>query len=313
MGWTVLLSAVSRTLANWFIGLRRTREAALLTVATALLSLLAVAGLTGAMGLRGWVAGRFVGEALGAAALLYALRHTLRAPRHPTLAASAGYGYLAGHGALLAMGLITRSALDQGGVLALGVWHAPAQQVGFFGIATLVLTALMVFPGALGNLLVPRFAALGRARAARRELARSLGWMLLGMIPAVGTAALLAGPAVALLFPAYTPAVPLLRVLLLAAPARAVQSLCGGVLLANNRNQWALACKCAMLAGSWELYAAVVPEQGALGGAWVITTVEYAGLLLFGAAAWLTLRTPGTPPDPHAAGAGGALSGERMA
>ncbi|HEU4559530.1 MAG TPA: oligosaccharide flippase family protein [Longimicrobium sp.] len=304
LAWTVVLSGTSRTLANWFLGLRRTREAALLSVVTAAVSLAAVAGLTGALGLRGWVAGRFAGEALGAAALLWALRHTLREGGGGGGAAP-GYGALVPHGAMLALGLMARAAVDHGGVLALGVWHAPRDVVGYFGIGTLVVTALMVFPGALGNLLVPRFAARAGDPGLRRDFARTMRLALLAVVPATAAAALLSGPAVSMLFPGYREAVPLLLVLLLGLPARTAQSLSGALLLAFNRNHWALGFNCAMLAASWLLFLWAVPRHGAVGAAWVMAGVEFLGVALFATGAVLTLRGAGaTTREPAAAGGG---------
>jgi len=269
-----------RTSLNYYLGIRQVQRLAVVSVASSAVSLLAVVALTWWRGLDGWVMGRYVGEACTALVLLLPLRRVLRwrgeaNPAH-------GYRYLVGHGAAVAASLALRTAFDQGGILALGRWGATSEMVGYFGISTLVLSVAMVFPSALGQLLVPRFAAAAHDRGAvRGELMGALRLTAAVTIPVAVGGALLCGPLLRAAIPAYAPAVPILQVLLLSIPARSLASLAGGVLLTYNRNRLTAVANAAMLAASWALFALVVPGHGGTGAAWVLLGMEHAGMLVW--------------------------------
>jgi len=266
-----------------------------MSVAGSAVSLAGIVAFTAWRGLDGWVAGRYLGELCTASVLLFPLRRVARwrgaaDPRH-------GYGFLVGHGVAVAASLALRTAIDQGGLLALGHWDASRESVGFMGIGTLALSVVLVFPAALGQLLVPRFAAGAADRA--RVRAGFLGAAritALATVPVAAAGVLLCGPVLRAVFPAYAPAVPLLQVLLLSLPARAVEALAGGVLLAYNRNGVTVVYNVLMLAASWALYARYVPAHGALGAAWVLVAVEHVGFALYMATALRELARPSAAP-----------------
>ncbi len=176
----------------------------------------------------------------------------------------------------------------------LGVLARP-EVVGWYGVATRLFQTLMFVPTIMATAWLPRLVAAhheGRDRF-RREGRAPLEWVVLLSVPAAVGTAVLAGPAVHLLYGStYAGAVPVLQILALTVPATYVNTMLAQLLIAQDRLPlwtWFMA-GAAIVNPVLNVYLIRLFEaghgNGALGAAWSLFITELVmmigGLVLVG-------------------------------
>jgi O-antigen/teichoic acid export membrane protein len=289
VAWVLPLSAASRTCLNYFQGRQQVQRVAGYTVALSLISLGVVIVAVITAGLAGWVAARYMTEILFLALLLRDVGPSLALGGG--IPGGYGVGSLLRAGSGIASSLLVRTAMDNAGIYLLAFAAAPADIVGCFGLSSLVLIALSIVPTSLASVSLPRIVArMADPEALHRFVRRVAGGTIVVSLLLAGTTALLSRPAVELLFPSYGRAVPILLVLLVAVPFRAMNGLSAVVLLACNRvgaTVWInlLALVVTVVAG-W----AATSRWGAPGTAGAVVTGEIVSATVYVIAAWFRLQ-----------------------
>jgi len=288
LAWIMVLSACSRTSINYFLGKQQVHRVAGYTVLLSLFSLGIVVAAVLTAGLSGWVVGRYMSELLFLALLVRAVGPSLRLS---PLRGDQRIGSLLTAGMGISLSLLVRTATDNAGIFLLTFSGAPASTVGYFGLASLVLLGLLIIPTSIGSVALPRIVARLREPFGVHDLVRrvAIGSLALSVLLA-GAIAILARPTIGLLFPSYVPAVPMLLLLVLAVPFRALSSLSGMVLVACNRvhlTVWTnvLTLLVMIVAGTVATF-----HWGAVGTACTIVVSEVISAGTYVTSAWLALR-----------------------
>lgn len=291
-------STASRVCVAYFQGVGRIRDVSLLTFRLAFLCVpLAVAPVIG-MGLTGWVIGRYLSEGLLLGALLSRLWPAVRF--HGPLPHSFSLPELASAGATVSFSLLLRYSQDAVGLLVLSRLAPGSPGLGHLGMGLLLVSALMVIPGAVGTIFLPRMVQARHSRTASRNALRSQ--ILLALGSAVLPCAVMAFSTsfwIGAFLPQYRGAEAILAVLLFVAPCRAVTGAAGNLLLAHARYGFAVAVNALALVSLATLSVILAGRLGALGVAWAILLVEGACAVAFTLGAWRTARRAGPSPPGH--------------
>jgi O-antigen/teichoic acid export membrane protein len=287
--WVIGLTAASRTCLNYFQGTKQIHRVSAYSIGLSALSLVVIVFAVWTGGLRGWILGRYLSEALFLGFSLMAVWDVLGFRGElPERFALRGLLTLGG---AVAVSLLVRTAQDNAGLLAIGWSRRPAAEVGYYGVSTLLMLALMIVPGALGNLALPRIVErVTDPEEVGRFFRRLNRWGLLASVPVAGLCLLVAPLAIRLLLPAYTGAIPIIEVLLLVVPLRVLVSMAGTLLLAYGLAGLSLVNNLATLIVSAGLYFWLVPRYGGIGAAWGTLLSEALGAALYTLAAFAQLK-----------------------
>lgn len=284
---TLVLAAVTRTGTNLLLADGRVRPAALTTATISLVGIPAAAWGARHYGLTGWLAARYLVEGALLVGMLWVGRSWLRRVEAPTVAA----GHLIRTGSLLSASLLIRSVTDNLGPMAMTRLGFAGVEPGAFALATVGVAAVLLAPGAVGNLAIRRFAQAARGEgqlgpAIRQGIGVVLGFTVL---PCLGFT--LAGEAVlGWFFPQYQGTSMLMAVVLWAAPWRAVTALMGGVLVAVNRSGATVWLNLACLSLAAVLQWSLVRRWGVWGSAWAILLTDVATVALYAGVVAIHLR-----------------------
>jgi O-antigen/teichoic acid export membrane protein len=297
--WVVPVSAVARTALNYHQGVKSVHRVSNVAAVMSVISLVATVILVARWAMPGWVVARYVAESLLAGTMLWTVGDVLRA--RGTAGAEFAPRTLLHLGMAIASSLLVRTGIDNIGVLGMGVAGVPKSDVGYFAIAALLASALLLIPGALANLSLPAVIEALRSRAdAERTSGRLLAAAMALSLPPVAIL-LWAAPWLARLFaPAYLPGVPIIRILLLAVPLRVTTSIAGAVLLATGRVHSTLVINVLTLAVGTLSLGLLIPRSAGAGAAYATVLMELFSTLCY--TAWSTRalrRLPATPPAPR--------------
>jgi O-antigen/teichoic acid export membrane protein len=302
LAFIMVFTAGSRTCLNYFQGQQRIQEVAGYSVALSAASFAIILLAVSRLGLNGWVLGRYLSEALFCGMMVRAIGPSLRwsgpVPGPDRL------GGLVAAGTGVALSLITRTASDNAGLFILNAVNTDRVRIGYYGFSSLVLVAILIVPGAIPSIALPRFVARLDDRDAVVRLVRRVlsGSLLAGGALAVA-AAVLAQPLTRLLLPSYTPALPLLNVLLIAVPFRLLSSMSGMVLVACGRVRYTVYINVVVLVVLAVVGFIVTERFSSLGTAAAVVGAEVCSAVAYTACAGLVLRrrlATGTPPAPLA-------------
>jgi O-antigen/teichoic acid export membrane protein len=288
----VLVAAIgsaSRVCIAYYQGVRQVKDVSFLTAAMALVSLVLLVGPVARWGLAGWALGRYVGELLLLSSLLVSLRRVIRfagpAPLEPAL------GHLLRTGSVVAVSLCLRYAVDAAGLLALGAALPATPGLGHFGLGTLAVSALLIVPGGVGTLLLPRMV---EARHVPGEAVRLLSsQVLLGLLLTLPLSLFVAAMTPLLLhyfLPAYRGGESIVQTLLFVAPCRALTGAAGNLLLAHSCFRFPLFANSLALATLGSVSLVVARPHGPLAVAWASLGVEAATAAVFLSVAWRVAR-----------------------
>jgi O-antigen/teichoic acid export membrane protein len=290
------VTACSRVVQGYALGAKRIVTVSILTVLLSFVSLPALVVFTWRNNLSGWVTGRYVTEGLLAAVLLLSVRGPLI---RAGLAVGVGpsVAVLARLGMPIALSLLLRTGQDAVGLLSLNVLKAAAPLVGHMGLGSLVVAALSVIPGAVASLVLPSMTQKRHVPAeSRRFLWRSVSWALWLTAP-ISLMIGLGGPtALRHLLPAYAEAGPVLQVMALIAPCRAVVAMAGSCLLAHLNVGFGLWTNGMALLGAFGLSLLAGAHYGAMGVAFALLGVEAAVATAYLLAARRVTSDPGSDP-----------------
>ena len=276
--WLVPISAIARTALNYHQGVKSVHRVALLAAVMSVVSLILTVVLVDGWRLTGWIGARYLSEALLAGTMLWTVRRVLTA--RMSAPAEFSYGSLLHLGIAIAASLLVRTGVDNLGVLAMGYVGVARSDIGYFGVASLIASALLLVPGALSNLSLP---AIIESFGVRRRVERTAMKLLLAglafSLPLVAVLMWLA-PVLARVFaPAYLPGIPIIRILMLAVPLRAATSTAGAVLLAAGRVHSTLVINLLTLAVGFAALGLLVPAHGATGAAIATVVMETCSTL----------------------------------
>ncbi len=289
MAWIMAITAASRTCLNYFQGRQLVQRVAGYSVLLSIISLAIVVLAVYSGGLRGWVVGRYVSELLFLGMMMRAIGPELRFTGAIPSGQSVRTLLSAGSG--IAASLLVRTAGDNAGILLLNAAGADKLSIGYFGLSSLVLVAILIVPGAIPSVALPRLVArLDDPQAVRSLVGRVGGGALGASVLLAVAAAVLAQPLTALLLPKYGPAVPLLYVLLLAVPFRLASSMSGMVLVACGRVRYTVWINVLALIVTGSLGVVLTRSQGATGTAFSVVVGEVVSAMVYVFAASRSLR-----------------------
>jgi O-antigen/teichoic acid export membrane protein len=285
----VVATACARTLLNYAQGIGQVRRVAGWTAGLAACSAAVVVTGMALGGLRGWVAGRYVGELAMLACLGLALRSQVDWRGVPPVGYTWRPALTAGAG--IAASLLLRSGQDNLPVVALNVARLAPTEIGLFGLPHAMVLGFQIIPAALSSVLLPRLAAAVPVPGAARAFAQRVGaWSTLG-VSALALAVALTGPVVVrAVWPEYTGALPLLPVLLAAVPLRMLTSLGGIVLVAYDNVRATVMINAAAAAAGVLAYSLLTRRFGAVGTAWGFLAAEAVGAVAYVWAATRAIR-----------------------
>ncbi len=275
-----ILASFNRTGLNYFQGIKQIQRMAVLNAALSLCALAVIVLAVALVGLPGWAAGRYLGEACFGLALLIALCPHIRL--RGSLPSAYAPAALLGLGVPIALTLVLRSVQDNLGLLLLGVLGFDSEALGYYGVSTLIVTAGLLLPGAVANIALPHLASRTRlpdqlwplyARLLRGSVAVSLASAV-----TVGAVALVLPLIVG---PEYAPAVPLLALLATAIPFRGVATAAAVLLLACDRALLILMINVSVLALAVALSVTLAPAYGLYGVALGTLLAEILTMLAF--------------------------------
>lgn len=189
----------------------------------------------------------------------------------------------------------------------------PAEDLGWYALPYKILESLLFFPAMIGGLLFP---ALARRSAAAAEpvdfqetVRAATSLFLLLVLPAVGILFLLAPGIITLLGgDAFTPSVPILRILALALGALFFGNLYGNAAIALGAQRPLLWTALFLAVGNILVNLVVIPRFSFRGAAW--TTLGTEALSALGAAGIVSRRMRSLPfaaSQLHILSAGGAF------
>lgn len=272
------LGALSRTMTNLMLAAGRVRATALATAAVSLVAIPVAAYGARHYGITGWMGARYLSEAALLLVVLTASRGvfpgTAEVREHPRQIVRVG--------GMLSASLLVRSVVDNLGPIAAARFGFGGVDIGAFALATVGVAAILLAPGAIGNLAIRRFAVTatqpGELRAAIRQ---GILFMLVpSVLPCVVFA--LAGELVLrTFFPQYQGTAALMSVVLWSAPCRAVTALMGGVLVAVHRSSDTLRLNLVCLAVAVALQWSLSSVWGVWGSAWAVLLTDIVTVLLY--------------------------------
>ena len=277
--WIVGLSAVGRTAINYFQGIRQFQRMAALNVILSSLAVTLLVLMVWRSGLSGWIIGRYAGEGLFVGGSLLLLTP------HIKFAGSLPPPYsrrkLLVLGLTIASSLALRTMLDHAALLALAYCGRTSEEIGCYGLGSLVVATILLFPGATATLAITRFVE----KSATPDLGRVfyhrvIKWTLAVIVPCAGLLAL-CGPLLPAVFGSgYLSAVSILQILALTLPVRTVAALTGSVLMAHDMNRLTLCTNSLFLVLGVLLYGILIPAFGPVGAAWVTVFLETGSAVL---------------------------------
>jgi O-antigen/teichoic acid export membrane protein len=270
--WVVLITSSTRVVYNYHQGVLKVRPASMVATGAATVAFGVLTLLVWQFGLRGWIAGRFIGESFLLAGMLWMVRSVLRTKGQ--LDAKYDNAFLVRFGLTVMVALFLRGALDSSAILLLGFVQTPAEDIGFFGLGTLAVTAMGLLPASLTAVVLPRMVTQLARDSGRPYLYRGTAWALgVTLALAVGVSLLLP-VALRLFLPAYMGAVPIVRALVWVAPCRAVNGIAGSQLLALSRVRDTIIAYAGGLVALTATTLWAGNAFGAIGAAWGTVAVE---------------------------------------
>jgi O-antigen/teichoic acid export membrane protein len=271
-------------------GVRRVQDASFASAAASVLGTLGVITAASRYGVAGWAGGRYVAESLMALALVLTLRTSLMhggAWRLPSVS-------IFRDGFTISFALLLRSVLDNL-VVPLLLWLGVSpSEAGHFGLGALMAFPVLLLPGVVGNLVIPRFVLmLDQPTELRRLLVRSVIGSTATALALVAVFAILGPLVIRWALPAYRESIEILLLLLVATPMRAAPIAMGGLLLAAQDLRSPVVINAACVVILTALAAWWIPLFGARGGALAIIITEMASLSGYALASSRVLRSRG--------------------
>ncbi len=163
-------------------------------------------------------------------------------------------------------------------------WFSTPDQIAYYSIAySLVSRVMILLPGAISGVLLPRIAALHEGGAVYdigRTYLRSTRYLAILTLPVVAAGVALAGPSVALFYgPAYGGMVAVLRLLLVSGGLAAIVGAGSAVLYGMSHQRIILRLGLIIAVINVALDIAVIPRFGAIGAAIASSCAQLIGVI----------------------------------
>lgn len=278
--WVIIFTSLSRVCYNYYQGIKEVRGISLVVIGLSAISLSIILGAVWSFGIRGWVLGRYAAEALFLTVGFLSLgsRVAFRGP----LPEVYGMPKLVSTGSVLSGSLLIRTALDNLPLLSLSALSRSPEETGYYGLGSIVVLGALILPGGVSNLALPRFAERRESKNANVELFLRVSALSLAGMAAVALCGILITPLfVTRLFARYRAAIPIIQILMLSLPLRALTTLSGTLFLAYDRNAITLLMNAALFVVALKSYAFAIPTQGVEGLAWASVLLELLSSILY--------------------------------
>ena len=283
-GWLQFLAPVLviTSLSRAFIGVLQggghIAEVARVSVISSALGFTLTIILVSLYGLAGWAAGKYFTEIMLIALIAVALTKKMNI----NVAIGKPSTTMVRTGAEISAGLVLRSLLDNALMPAMLFFGVTAEILGGLGLSALLAFPILVIPGVISNLLIPRLArARDDAPLLRRSVIEGIRLTLVISIFTSLIIAVLGYTLVPFFYPAYDNSIALLLLLLISMPLRAAAMPIGGLFIALNANRPSIIVggigATVFLCLCWIL----VPAFGATGGVLAVIGAECAFLVGF--------------------------------
>lgn len=274
MIWVIALTTASRTIMNYFQGISQFQKMSIMNACLAAISCAALAAMVVVSGLRGWLAGRYLGEVLflaGGAALIWGkIQFSGEVP------AAYSFRRLVPMGVTISLSLVVRVTIDNIGLFVLGYTRQSPEAAGLFGLSLLIITGAGILHGGIVSVTLPRMVEKMQVSRpdAWRFYVRVLKWML-ALTLLIAVTVIVASPSISFIFGGnYAPAAPVLAILSLCIPLRAVTALTGALLLTSDGVNVTLWINLVCLVFSALILPLAVKSYGINGLAWGALVVE---------------------------------------
>lgn len=287
--WSLILTTLSRTIINYYQGKKQIQRMAVINVILAILTLILVTALTALWQFDGWIIGKFASEVVFLVGMFLLVRGEIVIGWSASAAKR-----LFTFGSFAALSLLVWRIQATADVLYLDVLLRDAAQIGYYGVASLAMSALLLIPAAIGAAAFPylseRSTNIQETLSLTLSILRNVALLMFGLC----VLTYVVGPPVLLflLGPKYAPAGILIKILMPAAFIGAILSILGNFLFAIEGAQFTLAVNIVAALVNLGLNYFLIPRWGVAGTAWAmvitqaIQLVLYTGIILY-------LRRPG--------------------
>jgi O-antigen/teichoic acid export membrane protein len=280
--WSIVFASGARVIYGFQQGRLDVRGIANVVIAVALVSITFTSLLAARYGLNGWVGGRLAGDAVLMAGSLWVVRKYLFGP--PVTPTHANRD-LVTFGAAITLSFALRAGVDACALIILNIKGVNPEQVGYFGLGTLVATAILVLPGAFGALVLPRMVKRQKSQSGPAYMWWAMKWSLVFTVP-LCVLLVIAGPVLLrTVLPEYAPGALVIALLIALAPLRAAGAMAGNQLLAHSNVRATIAFNGVGAALVIGLGMFMVEQAGIAGAAIALLLAELVILALTTAAA----------------------------
>jgi len=248
------------------------------------LTLVLVIALTAAWGLNGWVVGRVTSEVVFFVGMILVVRKEIVVEWNMRVTRR-----LLTFGGYAAVALLVWRIQVTADVLYLDWWLRDATQIGYYGVATLMMNGLVLVPAAVSAAAFPYLSERSSdLHATLSLLGAILKKVMVLMLGLCVVASVVAPPLMVWVLGAkYASVGTLFRILVPAAFLGSIVTIVGNFLLAIERAHFTLIINVVAALSSLALNYVLIPVYGAIGSAWAmvinlaIQTALYAGIVIY--------------------------------
>lgn len=281
MIWIIGMTSASRTLINYFQGIKQFERMSIVNATLSCASLSILIGAVATLGMKGWMVGRYAGEFLFLVGALVLVRRSISF--NGRLPESYSYMRLVSLGLSVAVSQAMRSTIDNMAIFTLGFLGEAPRVVGLYGLSGLIITGVSIVPGSIATLAIPRLVErLQRGSVEAWKLYRRITmWTLIISIGGCLVIVWIAPAIVALFGNDYRGAAPILVILSLSLPVRGISAQACAMLLAHGQIKLSLKGNFIVLMLGFMLLMKAIAVYGVTGAAWINVLIECLLMIVF--------------------------------
>ncbi len=274
----LVIASINRAIIGVLQGGGHIAEVARMSVISSTLGLISSVILVSLYGLAGWAGGKYLTEFM----LIVVMAFALNKKTQINFTAGKPSATMVRTGAQISAGLVFRSLLDSALLPVLLFFSVTPSVLGDLGLSLLMTFPILLIPGVISNLLIPRLArARNDVALLRRSVIEGIGLTLVISIVISLIFAVLGSALVSFFYPAYDDSIALLLLLLISMPLRAAAMPIGGLFIALNVNRPSIIVGGIGLIVFLCLCWILVPAFGATGGVLAVIGAESVFLVGF--------------------------------
>jgi O-antigen/teichoic acid export membrane protein len=280
--WLILLIGLSRTCLNYFQGIKQIKKMSAINTFVSFSSLMIMIFAVKLFGINGWIFSRYLGELIlfFAAVIVLFKNESIdwNGKRFLT-----PFKKLIIEGVGLSSSLLIRTCIDSLPILLLGYFQFSYEKIGYFGFSTLILNSMMIVPGIIANLAIPKFIEIVNDKVSsyglyKRLIKVSLSISIVLMVVIITFATGI----VYNYLDKYRAAIALTIILAISLPFRAVSSISGSVVISHGISSIAVKVNFASLITLGLLESCFLIYRGGLVQvAWAFVATEIFTMVLF--------------------------------